>query len=1759
MWADVRSKLSSLLAISLIVTSLGLGGGNAAQAEEAGNPPFETELIVRTVNQFKTEADVHAFVELAKQYHVTVISLNVKQDEDDEVPSGQVFYPSSIAPIAPGYESFDALRHVVDAAHREGIKVHAWIPQFHDQAAFMAHPDWQMQAWVDGERIPFTGSGGSEYFINPIHHEAQQYERSIIREVIENYDVDGVVLDWIRFDDYNMDVSDYTIGKFEAEFGYSPLSIDFDTASDRREEWNEWRAEQIGQYVADIRGDILRSSKPDVQLGVYILPPEFAEVGQDAEKFKASIDFIAPMAYFDDWGFPADWVYSDEYGILKDTADRVSGENTAIVATLDNDWTDDEYQQVYRGIRENYPNVKRLSFFAYHTWPEEELAKISERRQWPTPDWEPPVERDYEAALPDGWKGRNIGLKPGSARYDEASGQYTLSSHSSDIWGNMDMLNYVYRPLEGDASMTVRVEAMEQMSEWAKAGVMIRESLDRDSKHADMMITPGNGATFQYREHTRGDMADRTAAAETPIWVKLTRSGDMFTGFISDDGTEWRAVGSMTIPMNEQVYIGLAVSNPGGSADNQAVFRQVQLLEGEGGPGPGEPEPSGEVPPPWQTAHIGGGASSSSRYDAASEAFALQSTETDIWGENDSLHYVYQPLEGDGYIAARVRSLSQTSEWAKSGVMVRETLAADAKHADMMMTPNVASFQYRDRTGGSTADATTDADLPMWVKIVRAGHLLIGYRSDNGVDWTLVGEREVEMADQVVAGIAFSNPGSSAANQTIVDRVEIYEGSDTEKPTAPGTPQVEEVTGDSVSLSWTASSDNIAVKGYEITYGQSVVFVSGTRADLRGLAPNTSYRIEIRAVDLAGNRSDPAEVSASTEGYNVLKGHNWEGFSGAVVSGDQVVIRGMGRGIIPLGDSPSQPVVANPPIHLRGPQLIVEGDFRVDYSMLASRQSRASVQLYGSLPVIQDEWREEGKYVSMALDNGKLNVSVYDGASSRPATASFDDAGTGEIRVSLARTNGKLEFYLNNVKAGELDDPGVFDAGKAYFGADAAVGQSFLIQAIYVKPLNAASSVEVRDQRFVKSASEEGSLRRLAERNYPHLSIGTAVSVNALVGDPQYAEILGREFNMITPENDMKFQFIHPQRDQYAFAEMDALMEYAERNDMKVHGHTMAWSEAVPRWVTEGNFSSSELRTILEEHIATVVGRYPQILSWDIINEPLAGLNTDPSIRPSIWYEKLGEEYIEIALRAAHAANPAAKLYINEYWIEEDNVKSQAVYERVRSLKQRGVPVHGVGFQMHEDLTDEWDPVSAEEFRATAAKFANLGVEVRISELDMNIHKAVNEETLREQGEYYGSIADMAKTFHVNGIRFGALSMWGFTDRYSSLQPHHAYGQYGNGLIFDENYRPKPAYRALAKSLGEPAPPTPPNPNPNPGSNPGSSPGSNPNPGPVSGGAENDEPSVERRFSANEGGTVKLGDRFQAVVPEGAQASAWTLKLAEVPEAEAGELLSAAGNASLAPVYELANADAAPLVRPIVLRIRADVQRLKDGQTAAIFFRDPAGGGWERVAGSQLANGEVTAETDRWGYYTVLAVEEAAAARFTDIDSHWAKPEIERAYGQGWIQGYEDGSFQPNRAVSRAELIHLLVQALAEESGEGTGGSRAAFADQASVGEWARASIAAAAERGWITGYADGRLRPNASLTRAEFAAIVARALQLPADARLTGFADDGQIPDWARGYAAALQQTGAMTGKPGDLFAPHDSVTRAEAVKVILFVIQKG
>jgi uncharacterized lipoprotein YddW (UPF0748 family) len=336
---------------------------------------FDTEIIVRTPRNLHSVVDVERLVDLAADTGVAVINVSAKQDEDDEMRSGLVFYASAIAPRAVGYESFDVLDATIRAAHRRGIKVRAWVPQFHDRTAAMLDPGQLMWAY-DGKRIlPFSGSGRHEqHFVNPLNPATQAYQRSLLHEIARNYEVDGIVIDWVRFDDYNMDLGDESRRRFKEYAGLDALEIDFATDNPGRRTWNVWRTRGIADYVTGVRR-LIDETRRGLDFGVYILPPEFVEVAQDAGQFAEAVTFLSPMAYFRDWGKDAAWVNDN---VLAQT--RAKAQGTTIIPVFDCDWQESEYREILGGIRRDSPRIATLSWFAYGQWTEAIFRRIDRLR-----------------------------------------------------------------------------------------------------------------------------------------------------------------------------------------------------------------------------------------------------------------------------------------------------------------------------------------------------------------------------------------------------------------------------------------------------------------------------------------------------------------------------------------------------------------------------------------------------------------------------------------------------------------------------------------------------------------------------------------------------------------------------------------------------------------------------------------------------------------------------------------------------------------------------------------------------------------------------------------------------------------------------------------------------------------------------------------------------------------------------------------------------------------------------------------------------------------------------------------------------------------------------------------------------------------------------------------------------------------------------------------------------------------------------------
>jgi len=318
----------------------------------------------------------------------------------------------------------------------------------------------------------------------------------------------------------------------------------------------------------------------------------------------------------------------------------------------------------------------------------------------------------------------------------------------------------------------------------------------------------------------------------------------------------------------------------------------------------------------------------------------------------------------------------------------------------------------------------------------------------------------------------------------------------------------------------------------------------------------------------------------------------------------------------------------------------------------------------------------------------------------------------------------------------------------------------------------------------------------------------TGVFISAAVRPAQlsevaYASTLAREFNTLEPENDLKWAALRPDEKTVDFTQADQAVGFARVHGMKVRGHTLVWGWWNPAWLTDHPFTPQQLSALLQEHIARVMTRYRgRIFAWDVLNE---AIDERGHLRSPLWYDKPGiglagqsTAYIEQIFRWAHAADPDARLFYNDGGGETVNAKSDAMYAMVKDFRQRGVPIDGVGLQMH--MIDDLNPDFA-GIAANIARFTALGVQVHITELDvaLPIRADGNVRDLAgrvRQAEIYRHIAEAC--FSHPGCT--AIQTWGFTDKYSWVRSR-TNGAKGAALLFDRNYAPKPAYQALKEAL----------------------------------------------------------------------------------------------------------------------------------------------------------------------------------------------------------------------------------------------------------------------------------------------------------------------------------------------------------------------
>jgi len=352
---------------------------------------------------------------------------------------------------------------------------------------------------------------------------------------------------------------------------------------------------------------------------------------------------------------------------------------------------------------------------------------------------------------------------------------------------------------------------------------------------------------------------------------------------------------------------------------------------------------------------------------------------------------------------------------------------------------------------------------------------------------------------------------------------------------------------------------------------------------------------------------------------------------------------------------------------------------------------------------------------------------------------------------------------------------------------------SFVQLFIGLAMLMACTKADLRENSDLDPVVADTSLR-----NVSPFPFGAAVNVSLLKNNSNYRSLVIREFNSLTPENAMKTRFIHPQQNTYAWDDADYLVDFAEQHDMRVHGHTLIWYKNLPDWITNFQGDSVAWENIFKSHIQTVVNRYKgRIGSWDVVNEALN--NEGTGLRSSLWLTKLGPNYIARAFQYAHEADPEALLFYNDYGNEYGPTKRNAIINLIKGLKNAGIPIHGVGMQMHTRVNRE-DQFHALAIQNTATE---TGLLIHVAELDIAVNPDNDPDLLftdalaMQQAQKYQHIVTTFKNIN-SSQRFG-ITTWNVADADSWIPV--TYNRPDWPLPFDANYQRKPAYESIIDVL----------------------------------------------------------------------------------------------------------------------------------------------------------------------------------------------------------------------------------------------------------------------------------------------------------------------------------------------------------------------
>jgi endo-1,4-beta-xylanase len=495
-----------------------------------------------------------------------------------------------------------------------------------------------------------------------------------------------------------------------------------------------------------------------------------------------------------------------------------------------------------------------------------------------------------------------------------------------------------------------------------------------------------------------------------------------------------------------------------------------------------------------------------------------------------------------------------------------------------------------------------------------------------------------------------------------------------------------------------------------------------------------------------------------------------------------------------------------------GPWLFTSGDFGVVATIQTGPGVDGLISLTGSLATGSQYWQGMTKIEFGVSSGGDYTVDYWDGTASSPVFARTLKSGSGgappsgQVTVELLRQGGQFLLYFDAVQYPPIPDPGLFATRYVMPGFLVAPGQQINVTQFAIETPQTDSTAQLIEPvgtiPFTQSGDTLGSLAAVAGRRFSvaadpeQLALGLFSSSSpGSTPDRTFSpKVIGEYTGMGAFQ--MGFTLTQAVQGHFVFDSGDAQIANAKGTGRSVfcHGLIGGDNSYTPYWVVHGNFTKAQLTQILQTHVQTVVSHYAgQCEAWTVVNEAVAAdgtLRTD-----NVWAQVIGPSYIDLAFQTAHQADPNAKLYYNDYQAENTGTKATGVYNLVLSMKQRGIPIDGVGLECHWIVGNSSYTPNHDQMVENMAQIESLGLIVRISELDVQVTLPASSTDLNTEATFFSTTVQAC----LDSPGCVEINAFGGDDLISPI-PASFPGK-GAATMFDTSFNPKPAYTAVIRTL----------------------------------------------------------------------------------------------------------------------------------------------------------------------------------------------------------------------------------------------------------------------------------------------------------------------------------------------------------------------